>query len=494
MRRANWARINGAAEQPRALLLSEPYVLKTVSAERYQSGLGRIEMFSHCYPAHRHIRKEAALLLTAAVVAFILLPAPARAQTETVLYNFNYGIYPPLNPYGCPPGSSNARPHTGLLFYKNLLYGTTPLGGVGQGRAPDSDDGMVFRLVKPASGGTPWKEQTLHSFIPVPDVDGLYPCSRLIEKNGVLYGTTKGGSAFGTVFALIPPATGQTSWTENVLYTFLGESDGGQPYDGLVMDNGGSLYGVNRGGNFGVTGPTVFQLTAAGTLNPILTNKDIVCMKPPCIFNGDLLLDSTTGALFGTTHNGGAFGFGNVYQLTPSGGTWIYDDLYDFTGFGDGANPNGALVGGPGDLFGTTQGGGDPTACEPGDIGNGCGVLFELRQLIAGNPYTLIVWHSFLNKPDGSTPVAGLYQDPKGTLWGVTKVGGSNNLGTIFELFPDRLIVDRWHYLEVYSFKGGTTDGANPEDLLTEDTTGNLYGTTNGGGSVGEGIVFQLKP
>jgi hypothetical protein len=67
-------------------------------------------------------------------------------------------------------------------------------------------------------------------------------------------------------------------------------------------------------------------------------------------------------------------------------------------------------------------------------------------------------------------------------------------LGKIFELYPDRVIVDRWQYLEVYSFKGGTGDGANPQGLFTADPSGNSCGTTNADGSANEGTAFQLKP
>jgi uncharacterized repeat protein (TIGR03803 family) len=453
-------------------------------------------MFTNFYPAHWSWREKAVSPLAAAVVALaILLPIPARAQQETVLYSFTYGTYDLFDPLSCPPVSGqplNEQPHAGLLFYKGALYGTTPEGGAGAPRVVDSDRGMVFRVTQPASGGTPWNEQTLHSFQPEKP-DGLYPCSSLIEKNGVLYGSTLGGTqALGTIFALVPPATGQTGWTENELYNFIGGGDGQEPFDGLTMGNDGSLYGVTAGGAYGDSLPAVFQLTPSGNLVTLLNTENITCKTGTCLFNGDLLLDSSTGALFGTNQSGGAYGYGNVFQLTPSSGGWIYDDLYDFTGGADGATPNGGLVGGPGDLFGTTQGGGDPTLCEPGDIGNGCGVLFELRQLIAGNPYTLIVQHSFLNQPDGSTPTAGLFQDAKGTLWGTTTLGGSSNLGTIFELYPDRVIVDSWHYLEAYSFAGGTNDGAHPQSSLTADSTGALYGTTNSGGSANEGTVFRF--
>jgi len=455
-------------------------------------------MFTNCYPAQWPRKAGLALLLTAAVVAFaIMLPIAAQAQTETVLYNFTYGIYDLFDPLSCPPVLGqplNEKPHTGLLFYNGALYGTTPEGGAGAPKVHDSDRGMVFRLTKPKSGGTPWVETTLHSFQPERP-DGLYPCSRLIEKNGVLYGSTLGGTvALGTIFALVPPATGQTTWTENVLHNFTG-GDGAEPFDGLTMGPDGSLYGVVMFGEYGIEYPSVFQLTPEGNLITLLINYAGI------VYNGDLLLDST-GALYGTTQNGGpvqngepTLGYGNVFKLTPSADGWTYDDLYDFNGF-DGNHPNGGLVGGPGDLFGTTQLGGNPN-CQPGDILYGCGVLFELRQLTAGSPYTLFTQHSFATPTggvDGSTPLAGLYQDASGTMWGTTDVGGSHNLGTVFELYPDRYKVHDWHYLEVYSFAGGTTDGANPQDMLTEDLSGNLYGTTNAGGSANEGTVFQLKP
>ena len=462
-------------------------------------------MFTNCCPEQCPRRAELALLLTAGVVALgILLPIAAQAQTETVVYSFTYPTYTAA--IGCPPapGSINEQPHTGVLFYKGQLYGTTPEGGAGAKRVADSDDGMVFRLTKPTSGGTPWAEQTLHSFQPEPNppqdpptFDGLYPCSRLIEKNGTLYGSTLSGGpgGFGTVFALVPPATGQTVWREDQLYNFLGQSDGAEPYDGLVMDNKNSFYGVRKGGMDGITAPSVFQLVLNGSGNysevTLLTNNDDV------FYNGDLLRDSTTGSLFGTTQNGGANGYGNVFKLTPSVGGWTYDDLYDFTGGADGAHPNGGLVGGPGDLFGTTQGGGSGTGT------SGDGVLFELRQEIAGNPYSLIVQHTFSGffYDDGAVPGAGLYKDATGTLWGTTTYGGFfrtfrvyQNSGTVFKLYPDPRIVHDWHYAAVWDFSGGTTDGAYPQGLLTEDASGNLYGTTNAGGSANEGTVFQLKP
>ena len=453
--------------------------------------LKRLEIFTDCYPAQWPRRAEVALIVFVAALA-ILLPIPVRAQTETVLYNFTYPAPPAAA--NCPPtGSLYGEPHSGLLVHNGHLFGTTVGGGAGVKGEPDTKAGTLFRLTKPKSGGTPWTKKTLQSFIdqyPTFD-DGTYPCSRLIESNGILYGSTLYGGlyGFGTVFSLTPPGTGETAWTETVLYNFTGGSDGAEPYGALAVD-GNSFYGVsvlNPGADN--SGGVVFQLYPSGSSYQeitLLSNTDGV------LYNGDLLMDATagsTGAVFGTTQYGGAHGYGNVFQLALSGPlSSRYSDLYDFTGGGDGAYPNGGLGGSAGDLFGTTQGGGT------GD-GEGDGILFELRQLTAGNPYTLFVQHTF-NGPDvdGSSPNAGLYQDATGTFWGTTTLGGTNNLGTIFELYPDRYVVHEWHYLETYSFAGGTTDGANPESPLTEDKTGNLFGTTIAGGSAGQGVVFQLKP
>jgi uncharacterized repeat protein (TIGR03803 family) len=451
-------------------------------------------MLINCCPAPWSKRAEIASLLTIAVVVLcILSPIAARAQTETVIYNFTY---PTFSITGCPPESANTGPNAGLLVHGGHLLGTTPEGGHGEKGVPDTKAGMVFGLASPASG-TLWKESILHSFINEPEpLDGTYPCSRLIQKNGVLYGSTIGSNAvfgFGTVYSMTPPPAGKTAWTETLLYSFSEES-GGEPYDGLAAGNNGSLYGVGYFGANGSNGGIVFQLNpptgdSGWTEVTILSNND------GTLYNGDLLLDSSTGSLFGTTQDGGAHGYGNVFELTPSGDTWTYSDLYDFTGGSDGASPNGGLAGRAGDLFGTTRGGGDGTGSD------GSGVLFELRQEIAGDPlYTLIVQHTFAGGAgaDGAIPFAGLYEDASGTLWGTTEYGGPFRLhfatyGTIFKLYPDRTIVNDWHYASVYAF-AGQPDGAYPESLLTEDTKGNLYGTTNAGGTANTGAVFQFTP
>lgn len=97
---------------------------------------------------------------------------------------------------------------------------------------------------------------------------------------------------------------------------------------------------------------------------------------------------------------------------------------------------------------------------------------------------------------DGKNPVADLVQDASGNLWGTTENGGTDNMGTIFEL------TERSGFRalgQVYSFRGGTNDGAHPQaGLIINSATGTLYGTTTNGGSPlcigGCGTVFAFQP
>lgn len=231
------------------------------------------------------------------------------------------------------------------------LYGTTQNGGVG-------GFGAVYKLT-PAGGS--WTESVLYSF---GDLQGKFPLAGVIFDNaGNLYGTTSSGGdfGFGTVYQLTNSGSG---WTQNTLHSFSGGSDGAFPWGGLLYDNAGHLYGTSSGGNGGAG--TVFELTFS---NGNWTYRVIHN------FNGndgqspvDSLVMDGSGNLYGTAQNGGAFGFGSVFELTPSGGSWIFTSLHDFDG-SDGSNPYGNLtLDSAGDLYGTTFGGGT----------EGNGTVFEI--------------------------------------------------------------------------------------------------------------------
>ena len=116
--------------------------------------------------------------------------------------------------------------------------------------------------------------------------------------------------------------------------------------------------------------------------------------------------------------------------------------------------------------------------------------MFELTPT-AGGGWTEQVLYSFGNGADGAIPSASLIFDAAGNLYGTTVAGGTYSSGTVFELTP--ATGGRWTEQVLYSFGNGT-DGNTPEAPLIFDATGNLYGTTSGGGTYNRGTAFKLMP
>lgn len=199
-----------------------------------------------------------------------------------------------------------------------------------------------------------------------------------------------------------------------------------------------------------------------------------------------LVLNSTTSTLYGTTANGGTYGWGMVYQLVPAtGGTWTQKMIYSFNPVGlpgDGANPQSNLVlGSSGVLYGTTAFGGTSDD----------GTVFSLSPA-AGGVWTEKILHNFTAGADGAEPEAGLFLSAQtGVLYGTTYNGGTSGYGTVFQMTP--ATGGNWTERVLYSFTGGV-DGGNPVANLVQATTQVIYGTTYSGGTQGYGAVFQLVP
>jgi len=158
----------------------------------------------------------------------------------------------------------------------------------------------------------------------------------------------------------------------------------------------------------------------------------------------------------------------------------------------DGYEPSAPLlIDSSGNLFGTTSAGGTSVLC-PDPLGpSPCGTIFELVN--SSGKYTEKVLYNFTGPPgDGRQPLAGLIMDSSGNLYGTTGYGGSGlcgatTCGTAFEL-----VKSSSGYTErvIYMFNG--FEGGFPLPGLIVDSSGNLYGTTNGGGAYGYGTVFEL--
>ena len=205
---------------------------------------------------------------------FKLTPPPPTGGpwTKSVLHSFTG------NPDGQAPFSALIADASGTLYGTTPGGGTTPAGTVYKGQPPAaltadpsgalygpapyggaSGNGVVFKLTPPTATGGAWTETVLYSFS---GSDGANPRGSLIaDAEGALYGTTflGGAGSSGTVFKLTPPATTGGAWTETVLYSFTGGSDGANPPAALIADTSGALYGTTNSGGGGYG--TVFKLT-----------------------------------------------------------------------------------------------------------------------------------------------------------------------------------------------------------------------------------------
>ena len=355
------------------------------------------------------------------------------------------------------------------------LYGTTELGG-------DCGNGTVFKLTP---GTHRWTETVLHSFC---GDEGIFPYAGVIfDGAGNLYGTTTNGGAFtgGTVFQLSPSGS---DWTLTTLYNFAVGTDGGGPYGGVIMDRAGNLYGtavaggVNacRGEGCGI----VFKLTKSGSSWNYSVIHSFISDDGAYPYAG--LVMGGDGNLYGTTQSGGLNGMGVVFQLQKSpGGAWVANVLHSFGDAGDGQFPGYAkLTVFKGAIYGTVPSGG----------ANGQGLVFSVSR--AGGSWKETILYNFTGGEAGSVPYSGVKFDQAGNIWGTTEHGGGtecqapNGCGTIFKLAPKR--GGGWVENDVVKFVG--PNGAIPLGSVISDGHGHLYGSTSQGGTNDTGIVFALKP
>src|SRR3984957_10174081 len=277
---------------------------------------------------------------------------------------------------------------------------------------------------------------------------GAAPSGTLIADRGALFGATAAGGATkhcghtvpagcGTVFRITHTAS---AFQETVLYQFGDMPDGRGPPGALVADAAGNLYGATRFGGLNRcpdhTGcGVIYKLTPSNSGYTETVLHRFGSTGDGETPNGGLIVDAS-GALYGTTSFGGAYGSGMAFRLSPSGRRYVETDLYDFTGGSDGGVPASGLTFAPGGvLLGTTFGGGfgsNELCLEEG----GCGTVFALTP--AGPAYAESVVYSFgdFDEPqDGIFPASAIVADAAGNLYGTTERGGSGQArGTVYKL------------------------------------------------------------
>lgn len=380
------------------------------------------------------VRILAAMLISAIATRLV------HAQTFSVLYSFQNTT-----------DGSNAQAG---LFLNGAIYGTTLLGS-----DPTCGCGSVFEL---ASNGS---LTTLHAFV---GLDGANPVGNLIaDASGNLYGTTSqgGASSAGTVFMLSPPATLGDAWTETVLYSFTGGTDGAHPFAGLIQDSAGNFYGTTYGGgafNYG----TVFKLDALGNETVLYSFEGAPNGASP--YSG-VIFDSA-GNLYGTTYGGGTFNSGTVFKLSTTGNETL---LHSLNGTTDGAYPSATLtMDASGNLYGAANQGGSGQE----------GTIFKVSST---GRFSLL--HTFSSRPDGANPAAGMLLGSDGNLYGTTTEGGnSDDDGTVFELN-----LSTGTFTLLHTFASGNL-GNYPYTSLISDPAGNLYGGTESGGTAERGLIYKI--
>jgi uncharacterized repeat protein (TIGR03803 family) len=285
--------------------------------------------------------------------------------------------------------------------------------------------------------------------------------------------------------AIALTATAAVGQTFKVLHSFGGAGDGSAPFAALVADGTGQLYGVT------LTGPAGPQCSPSGcgVVFKLSPNRDGSWAETLIYqFTGGSdqsepafpVAFDPLGNLFGTTQ-GNPGEYGTVFGLTPNAdGTWSQRTIYTFTGGADGGQPFGIAVSGVGRLYGTTY----------RNRGNYQGLVFDLGQ-VSALTWKQNVLHAFGSGGDGYGASGELIFDASGNIYGTTYSGGLFGNGTVFKLSANA--EGSWNETILYSFRG-SPDAAHPYAGVIFDMAGNLYGTTEQGGSIGQGTAFELTP
>ena len=334
--------------------------------------------------------------------------------------------------------------------------------------------------------------------------DQQNPAAGLVVGNdGLLYGMTSAGGAFGGFGTVFKMSTNGALTTIAVLNGVNGEN----PQSGLVLAPDGNFYGTSPEGGTNSIG-NVFRVTPAGVVTSLVSFDSSSLGGAP---SAGLALGAD-GNLYGVTASGGAVGLGTIFKITTSG---TFTTLYSFQ-LTDGFVRQARLTPGPdGNLYGTSRDGGS----------SDMGTIFKIST---DGIFTNLVSFSGTN---GAVPLAELTVGAEGQLYGTTQLGGSESSGTVFRLTTNGSLTTLVSFASsVNGFNAvpragllaandgnfyGCTPGAmfkmtpggaltfltsfiplngvHPQANLVAGPDGNFYGTTRDGGSNDVGTIFRLS-
>jgi uncharacterized repeat protein (TIGR03803 family) len=325
-----------------------------------------------------------------------------------------------------------------------VFWGLTPMGGQYGG-------GTIFTINNNGTGFN-----VVHHF---QSPAGYTPYGSLMQAgNGKLYGTCFNGGSFAscTIFRFDPSTNSYTD-----VYDF-DITHGDFPMSGLVEDANGKLYGAATAGGSGFSG-VIYSLDPS--TNIYTDEFDLINATGASPIGCPVNIN---GVLYGLASMGGANNNnGTIYSYNIS--TDTYTDLYDFSA-ATGAQPNGSLIHlSNGKFYGLTQAGG----------ASGNGVIFSFDPVT--NMYSTLFSFSGSN---GSNPSGSLFAANNGLLYGTTSTGGPGNYGTLFSFNPANN-----SFVKLVDFN--LSNGATPSGELRQGSNGLLYGSTQAGGSSGQGLMYS---
>jgi uncharacterized repeat protein (TIGR03803 family) len=312
------------------------------------------------------------------------------------------------------------------------FYGSCYTGG-------SKGNGTIFKLT--TSNGTFTVLRHLAA-----QTDGGNPYGNLFQNtDGVLYGMNRSGGAgtAGTAFKIT------TSGTFTLLHSFVATTEGSAPNGGFVKGNDGNFYGMTSADGIYTNG-TIFRMTSSGTVTVLVSFYGARYGNMP----QESLLKGKDSAYYGTTSNGGTYGYGTIFKTCAG----ITTTLFSFNRTTTGGTPQGSLIQATdGNFYGTTSDGGT----------GGNGTIFKITP--AG---TFSVIKNFTAATDGGSPKGSLVQGKDSLLYGTTSTGGTGAGGTIFKIKLSGTYTVLRHL--VYA-----TDGSAPEGNLVQGNDGNFYGMTS---------------
>ena len=287
---------------------------------------------------------------------------------------------------------------------------------------------------------------------------------------------------FTLAIALAVCTLNLTVFAQAQTVTYLADFDGNNgylPMNSVVQGTDGDFYGTSSAPWQSAVG-NVFRVTTAGEITSIYK----FCSQPNCAdgSNPYALSLGSDGNFYGTAQNGGSyansiFGSGTIFKVSPGGEFTLLHTFCSDASCSDGQYPRGLLLGRDGNFYGTTESGG----------ANAAGTLFRMSP---GGEITEV--YSFCSSTacaDGGGPFLPPVQATDGNFYGTTAGGGADNGGVIYQLTPSGA------YEVLYNFCDPTTPNCPDGSYLptiAQGADGNLYGTTETGGTYNNGVVFRL--